>query len=701
MQTKNNISSLELFSMLFISSLYSAMMYSVHTVTVISPLAHPVSMVIAAVIVLLLIIPLKFFLKKSGKENIIVFSQTHTPKLAPLYSALYLIYFIYTSVFSLVIFSFLLQNFINPELAYWQFFLFAALCCGYAGMKGISAVSRTSCVLLAIIVLFLLFIVGSLSAMINPLNLSDYALESLDYLPENVIHAIGQASCLPSLYIFSKKLNNKLSSSLRRWVLVSYTVYIVLSIISFGVLGIFAKETPFPLYASTQLIELGSFKRLDIIFLFLWTVGMFINVSLSMYSINETANNTFTAVKARIAYYICSAAIFVLSILCAYFTAVKNTLINTKVLLLFFLAVSLFAPIFVILGVRKQKKHKRKNTAAIYITAVCAAVLLSGCSKTQIQDRLIIKGIGIDSENGGYTLTLQYIDTAAAEVSPAVHTTQVYGDTVSDAIGNIKNSTGKEPFIGQNTAVVLGRQTARTNTDNALDYFLRYNDARPNVRLYISETTANEVLSFRKDGEIIPIESISFLSPESSLKGHHYTLLDFVNLRKDSTQTAIACTLQADNDKIFMPTVTAFTRDGLYTLDKNDYLTYKLLTDKAVDTVLSFEDISCRITAENNRIIAAIKDEKPVFYAECKFKMKILENPNSKDIAYSERLFSSQLEELMTASTKKMLKEKQSDIYGFSKRLSVSDRRKYTDEDLYCNMLSNSTIIIKAECIVK
>ena len=699
MQTKNNISSLELFSVLFISSLYSAMMYSLHTVSVISPLAHPVSMAIGAVIVLLLIIPLKTFLKKSGKENIIVFAQAHKPTLAPLLSSLYLVYFIYTAVFSMVMFSFLLQSFINPELAYWQFFLFAALCCGYAGIKGISAVSRTASILLALIIMFLLFIVGSLSAIIDPLNLSDYACESLGALPENVIHAVCQASCLPSLYILSKKLNSGVSKTLGRWAVISYTVYIILSVISFGVLGTFAKQTPFPLYASTQLIESGSFKRLDIIFLFLWTVGMFTNVSLSMYSINETASNTFTAVKARSAYYICTAAVFVLSILCAYIKAVKAIFINTKILLLLFLAVSVLAPVFIILGVRKKKTHKRN--APLYVSAVCIALLLSGCSKTQIQDRLIIKGIGIDSENGGYTLTLQYIDTAAAEESPAVHTTEVYGDTVSDAVGNIKNSTGKEPFLGQNTAVVLGRQTAETNADNTLDYFLRYNDARPNVKLYISETTANEVLTFVKDGEVIPIENISSLSPESSLKGHHYTLLDFVNQRNDPTQTPVACTLKADTDKIFMPTVTAFTRNGLYTLDNNDYLTYKLLTDKAVDSVVSFDDISCRITGENNTIIADIKDEKPVFYADCKFTLKILENPNSMDNGYIQQLFSTRTQELITASTEKIIKEKRSDIYGFSKRLSIADRRKHTDKSSYCDMLSDSTIIIKAECSIK
>lgn len=701
MHTKNNISSLELFSVLFISSLYSAMMYSMHTVSVISPLSHPLSMVISAFIVLLLIIPLKFFLKKSGKENIIVYAQTHKPALAPLFSALYIIYFIYCAVFSMVIFSFLLQSFINPELAYWQFFLFAALCCCYAGIKGISSVSKTASILLALIVLFLLFIIGSLSSMINPLNLSDYTLESLDKLPENIIHAVSQASCMPALFIFAKKLNNDVSKTLKRWIIVSYTVYVILSVISFGVLGTFAKEAPFPLYASTQLIESGSFKRLDIIFLFLWTVGMFINVSLSMYSIRETANNTFTAVKARAIYFICTAAVFVLSLCCACFGTVKAILINTKLLLLLFLAAAVIAPIFVVFGVRKEKKHKRRITAEAYAAIVTIALLLSGCSKTQIQDRLIIKGIGIDSKSGGYTLTLQYTDTNSTDSENSVHTVEVYGDTVGDAIGNIKNSTGKEPFIGQNTAVVLGRQTAQENADTALDYFLRYNDARPNVKLYISATTANEVLSFRKDGEIIPIESISTLSPESRLKGHHYTLLDFVNMRKDPTQTAVAYTLQADKDKIFMPTVTAFTHSGLYSLEKNDYLTYKLLTDKAVDTVISFDDISCKITDEKNTITAAIQDDKPVFFVQCKFEIKVIEAPNSRETADIEQLFSSQLEDLLTASTEKMIKTNRSDIYGFGKHFSAENRRKFTDKNLYSDMLADSRIIIKTECIVK
>ena len=374
---------------------------------------------------------------------------------------------------------------------------------------------------------------------------------------------------------------------------------------------------------------------------------------------------------------------------------------HPKLLLLLFLAAAVIAPIFVVFGVRKEKKHKRRITAEAYAAIVTIALLLSGCSKTQIQDRLIIKGIGIDSKSGGYTLTLQYTDTNSTDSENSVHTVEVYGDTVGDAIGNIKNSTGKEPFIGQNTAVVLGRQTAQENADTALDYFLRYNDARPNVKLYISATTANEVLSFRKDGEIIPIESISALSPESRLKGHHYTLLDFVNMRKDPTQTAVAYTLQADKDKIFMPTVTAFTHSGLYSLEKNDYLTYKLLTDKAVDTVISFDDISCKITDEKNTITAAIQDDKPVFFVQCKFEIKVIEAPNSRETADIEQLFSSQLEDLLTASTEKMIKTNRSDIYGFGKHFSAENRRKFTDKNLYSNMLADSRIIIKTECIVK
>lgn len=700
MDKSKSVSQYQLFCLIFLTTVFSAMMYSNYTVKNLDLLMLAVSSVFAIVVLAALSLPLFVFARRSGSENIIRVIQARKPVLSGIFSILYIIYFMYSAVVSLLVFSLLLSNFINPGLSFFAFFLLTLCCCYYSSYKGISAIGRAAAVFFALIVLSIIIISFLLVFRINVLNYSHIFIENPKEIFENTIYLVAYASSIPAIFLFVHKTKGRIKKTVLSAIVISNITIMILSIISFGVLGEYVRTTPYPFYTATQLIRLGAFQRLDVVFLALRTVGMFVNVSLSLCALRECVQNSMHAEKARVLNPILAAVVGIAALLSVNFESVRYIVMNPKIMIIGFIAVTFVFPLIAVLSMGRKKLNSTAARAATLTLAIILCIpLLSGCQKTQIQDRMIIKGVGIDKEGEEYAVTVQYVDNYSDGSEQQNKCIQVKGKSIGDAMGKIKNSSGSEPFLGQNSAMVVGWETAKGDMEAILDYFVRYSDARPTVKLYVSETTAEDILTLEVSGSIIPIDHMTSISPSNSKNDNLFTILNYINQSKSPTDTPTAALIRVDENTIKLSSAAAIGGEGeIHKLDENEFITYKTLIGIDNGTVLSFDKISGRVTKCSTNILAKDINDTLHFDVSCKLDLTVLENPENINGDEIERIFAEELNNIADTSVKDMLNERNSDIFGLGRHLKFNDYKKYNNAEVYTESLKNCSTNINIDC---
>lgn len=187
-----------------------------------------------------------------------------------------------------------------------------------------------------------------------------------------------------------------------------------------------------------------------------------------------------------------------------------------------------------------------KKTASI---AMCVVLLLGlwGCGGKELYERLLIHGIGVDADGDGFLVTVR------SSISPEDEGEEFFrcrGDSVLEALNSLTLSTGRKPFYAHNYLVVFGEACARQGLDRCLDFFIRYYNTRPSVKLFLAEGRAEEILSAQKDGTYLKMGELQQIGGSGKDNGRAVDteILDFVNGVKREGSSPVAPVLRALED---------------------------------------------------------------------------------------------------------------------------------------------------------
>ncbi len=694
MTNSNKITQVEWVSILFSGTLFSMLSYSKFTAGKTNILLFAVSQAVSGAVVFILSVPLKKYFGRSS-EGIILRSKSVKPNASLLYSVIYSLYFMYVSSQVLIIGTLFIKNYVDNYLITVLFISVTVICGYFSAVRGIKGIAGSTVLLAALSGAAVLFIFISLIFRVDILNFSYIYSVNCSDIWKVVGYCVTGASLLPCMLIFRKSTDEKSLDGLNIWIVLSAVTSAFTAFITYAVTGEYSNYTQFPFYTSAKLLEAGSFKRLDVLFLLLWTVGVYINVSVLLSSLREVLYMSAEAVKAKHLFRTAVLTTAVFSGIALSYESVRDHLLNYNVIVVFIVLTVLIMPIAVNVSFKFLKKRKPARVMTLLILSVLCMGVLTGCGQTEIQDRLIIKGIGVDKIADGYDVTVQYIDTSSAADTQANKCFAVSGKTIADALGKVKNSIGLEPFLGQLSAVVAGYDTA-DNMDNISDYFLRRNDVRPSVKLYLSKTTAKDILSFEKDGLIMPIDMLTAISPELSVKSNEYTLLSYKNQRLDPTQTPVVTVLGCD-DTIRLSTMAVFGKDSIYTLNDDDFTAYKTLKGINEGTVLCKGGVSCKVEACKQKVTLDRRNNMSI-YSKIELDLTVPENPDNRTDDEICVMFEDHLEDVIFNSAKTTLNENKDDIYGFGRRMIKFDRKAENAEELYRELLSDCKLNINIKC---
>ena len=171
---------------------------------------------------------------------------------------------------------------------------------------------------------------------------------------------------------------------------------------------------------------------------------------------------------------------------------------------------------------------KKLKCVVLILTLIVPAVCLPSCSvdDTELRNRLIIEGIGVDKSDGEYTLTVQALNTTQSQStdnpssSEAVSVYTVTGESVAQALGKISALTGKAPLYSQNRIIILGDSVAQDNIFSELDFFVREYASRMNVLVALSESKASDILDLDSDSGSIGAKTIQEIIEQGHIYSH-------------------------------------------------------------------------------------------------------------------------------------------------------------------------------------
>lgn len=137
--------------------------------------------------------------------------------------------------------------------------------------------------------------------------------------------------------------------------------------------------------------------------------------------------------------------------------------------------------------------------------ALGLALGLGGCGGKELHQRFLIRGMGVDWDEGACTVTLRA--ATAAETGEELLTCQ--GETLAQALSQVPLLTGREAFYSHNTLVVFGRSCGEGGLGPALEFLLEEGRVRPTAQAYLAGGTAAEVLSLEGEGALEELEQLS------------------------------------------------------------------------------------------------------------------------------------------------------------------------------------------------
>lgn len=341
-----------------------------------------------------------------------------------------------------------------------------------------------------------------------------------------------------------------------------------------------------------------------------------------------------------------------------------------------------------------------KRLLAILSVCLCMC-LLQGCTSKQLNERMVIQGIGIDYTNENYIVTVMYMNTDATNQSEPFKTLSGNGRTITDAVTNIVSENGLEPLYSHNSFILLGNSLCKHGVSEALEFFAGYYQCRPSVNVIVGTQSAFEIMNVK---DITP-QAISDLSESKNSTGRAITMPMYKFIADILNKTSSACTglLTIQDDKLKYSGVAVFDSDVIsYTLNGTQAIGLMLLrgeSDISAEVIpLGGENKSFALKYDSNKIDVYINDNK--LYCDVTIKGEASVYEYTRADLKAEDKIEARINTL-TEDTLKACISKGSDIFYIGKILRQKDYKAYTSITDWNTMLTNCVYTVNSDISIK
>lgn len=321
----------------------------------------------------------------------------------------------------------------------------------------------------------------------------------------------------------------------------------------------------------------------------------------------------------------------------------------------------------------------KKAAALVLCLALCGSMF--GCESMELYERLLIHGIGIDVSGDCYIVTVRSSVSAQDEGEEYFKSE---GKSVLEALNNLSLSTGREPFYSHNYLVVFGRECAELGLDRCMDFFVRYYNTRPAVKMFLAEDTAEEILSAQKEEKFLKMSEIQQLAESNRYNGKSMDvdILTFVNGVKREGSSPCLPVLRATDSGVEVSATAIFEdyrlKDSL-TLDQTRGLlamTERIEKGEAVVKGTEFGEATLSISTRSGQVDVSLDEAgTPVFHIKIEAKGDISAISGGRNRMQDEyypaieEALSRELQKQVQSALKQGIQEAQCDVFGFGNLL--------------------------------
>lgn len=284
MERKDVISAPQLFSLLFLCNVIIGITYNLPLAKSTNMWNHILSAVITFFVNIVLILPIFKLHKISPTMTIADHCAVSFPRLGKVFLAAYALYYLFACCYVLSLFNVFVKDVVNPEISLFLLTLCVILAASYAACKGIEGLARAGSVILFLICAAVLFIVFALLPQIDPLNFSPLLQNDLPDTLNGTIYLVSLSFFVPLAGVLVPFAKGNIKKALFATSASVYLLFIFVVVLVTGALGDYLKTQMFPIYTAASVAEIGVFRRLDAIYLGIFTSGLFITVAIFLFA---------------------------------------------------------------------------------------------------------------------------------------------------------------------------------------------------------------------------------------------------------------------------------------------------------------------------------------------------------------------------------------------------------------------------------
>lgn len=225
---------------------------------------------------------------------------------------------------------------------------------------------------------------------------------------------------------------------------------------------------------------------------------------------------------------------------------------------------------------------KALNSFKLILCVVIILTSFTSCEKagTELSDLMIIQGIGIDTAQNGYKVTVEILNNeqsgSPSGDSSSENKTKIYnaeGETVGAALMQLTTKSGNKPFYAHNRVIVIGQNAANRRLSDIIDYFERNFDSRASELICVAKNNdAEKVIRAKLLNDTVKSKILEKMLEQSYKESlvPRMRIIDAVNAIKDETSyiciPAVTVRKNGENEDFKLDGCALFDKDESFSM---------------------------------------------------------------------------------------------------------------------------------------
>lgn len=309
------------------------------------------------------------------------------------------------------------------------------------------------------------------------------------------------------------------------------------------------------------------------------------------------------------------------------------------------------------------------------VLIILSILFLPSClPSTQLGERAIVEAVGIDKNEGMFTVSIQYYNLENTNLKSSQNPSVTHSaKTISEAIEGINAKISKRLYFGHNNFIAVGKSAAENDIEDVLEYFDLNPETKSDICIFVTEN-AQKIISFEDEkNSLSPLSILKVI--EKSVEngsGCDYKMYTVIESNKSATSSFVLPIGKISDDKLFEIGGAYLFKNGVLVdnLNKEETRGLQWYRGKISDFLFSTDEYDIEVTGCRTTLETYALDELPAFKIKVSVELKrptvILDNEEQTKEAISSQI-TREIKKVISAA----FTNHKCDIFQFSKYLKV------------------------------